>query len=356
MARSSACGATAPMDIICGKRWSSIAVELGGGAVGVGLQLNRPNPTQRATGEMAMTPSEAKQFLADNKVKYVLAQFVDIHGTAKTKAVPAPITTRWSRPAPALPASRSGASASSPTSARTTWPSAMPGHPVAGALAARLRPHRLRRPRERRALAEYDPRGAEEADQAPHAMAGPSTPGWSRSSRCSSARSTARSSPPIRATRCPSPATTTRACRATACSSKRLSDSLRAVGIDVYQIDHEDANGQFEINYTFTDCLTSATTTLLQDGRLGDRQRPGHDLLLHAQALRQPAGQRHAHAHVDRRNRQDQPVRGQVRQARPRPVEAGLPLPGRHLAHAPALAALCARRSTATSAWWSAAR
>lgn len=35
-----------------------------------------------------MTPTEAKKFLADNEVKYVLAQFVDIHGTAKTKAVP----------------------------------------------------------------------------------------------------------------------------------------------------------------------------------------------------------------------------------------------------------------------------
>jgi glutamine synthetase len=38
---------------------------------------------------------------------------------------------------------------------------------------------------------------------------------------------------------------------------ERLSNSLRATGIDVYQIDHEDANGQFEMNYTYTDCLTS---------------------------------------------------------------------------------------------------
>jgi glutamine synthetase len=38
---------------------------------------------------------------------------------------------------------------------------------------------------------------------------------------------------------------------------ERLTEALRAVGIDVYQIDHEDANGQFEINYTYTDCLTS---------------------------------------------------------------------------------------------------
>jgi len=37
----------------------------------------------------------------------------------------------------------------------------------------------------------------------------------------------------------------------------RLVDSLIAVGIDVYQVDHEDANGQFEINYTYADCLTS---------------------------------------------------------------------------------------------------
>ena len=31
---------------------------------------------------------EAKSFLKENKVKYILAQFVDIHGVAKTKAVP----------------------------------------------------------------------------------------------------------------------------------------------------------------------------------------------------------------------------------------------------------------------------
>lgn len=37
----------------------------------------------------------------------------------------------------------------------------------------------------------------------------------------------------------------------------RLVESLTAVGIDVYQVDHEDANGQFEINYTYAHCLTS---------------------------------------------------------------------------------------------------
>jgi len=39
---------------------------------------------------------------------------------------------------------------------------------------------------------------------------------------------------------------------------EKLTTSVRAVGIDVYQIDHEDANGQFEVNYTYADAMTSA--------------------------------------------------------------------------------------------------
>ena len=34
------------------------------------------------------TLAEAEKFLKDNSVKYVLAQFVDIHGVAKVKSVP----------------------------------------------------------------------------------------------------------------------------------------------------------------------------------------------------------------------------------------------------------------------------
>ena len=44
---------------------------------------------------------------------------------------------------------------------------------------------------------------------------------------------------------------------------EKLVASMKAVGIDVYQIDHEDANGQFEINYTYADCLTSCDHYLL---------------------------------------------------------------------------------------------
>jgi glutamine synthetase len=39
---------------------------------------------------------------------------------------------------------------------------------------------------------------------------------------------------------------------------EKLVEAMKSVGIDVFQIDHEDANGQFEVNYTYSDCLTSA--------------------------------------------------------------------------------------------------
>ncbi|WP_210161629.1 type III glutamate--ammonia ligase [Rhodopseudomonas sp. B29] len=43
---------------------------------------------------------------------------------------------------------------------------------------------------------------------------------------------------------------------------ERMTESLQAVGIDVYQIDHEDANGQYEINFKYADALTSADQIL----------------------------------------------------------------------------------------------
>jgi glutamine synthetase len=39
---------------------------------------------------------------------------------------------------------------------------------------------------------------------------------------------------------------------------EKLVDALQQVGIDVYQVDHEDANGQFEVNFTYTDAMTTA--------------------------------------------------------------------------------------------------
>jgi glutamine synthetase len=38
----------------------------------------------------------------------------------------------------------------------------------------------------------------------------------------------------------------------------KMVTALRSAGVDVYQIDHEDANGQFEVNFTYADAMKSA--------------------------------------------------------------------------------------------------
>lgn len=44
---------------------------------------------------------------------------------------------------------------------------------------------------------------------------------------------------------------------------EQLVEGLKPSGLDVYQIDHEDANGQFEVNYTYADALTTADRLVL---------------------------------------------------------------------------------------------
>lgn len=44
---------------------------------------------------------------------------------------------------------------------------------------------------------------------------------------------------------------------------EQLTQSLNACGLDVFQIDHEDASGQFEINYHYADALTAADRLML---------------------------------------------------------------------------------------------
>jgi glutamine synthetase len=44
---------------------------------------------------------------------------------------------------------------------------------------------------------------------------------------------------------------------------KQLSDGLTACGLDVFQIDHEDAHGQYELNFHHADAMTSADHLML---------------------------------------------------------------------------------------------
>ena len=124
------------------------------------------------------------------------------------------------------------------------------------------------------------------------------------------------STPPMTST---SPATTTRACRAPAACSMRSRVSLRSVGIDVYQIDHEDANGQFEVNFTYADALKSADNfTFVKMAASEIARKHGMIAHVHAQAVLEPHRQRRAFPYLAGQRQAEEPVRGRkIRQARP---------------------------------------
>ena len=203
-----------------------------------------------------MTPAEAKAFLKDNDVKYVLAQFVDIHGTAKAKSVPADhfedIITNGAGFA-GFAIWGMGIEPHGPdymavgdldTLSLVPW---QPGyarivcnghvHGEPWAIDARVALKQQLKRLEAKGLTFYT--GLEPefsllkkgADGQIH----PCDDTDALAKPCYDYKGLSRSRAFL----------------------EKLTDSIKAVGIDAYQIDHEDANGQFEINYTFEDCLSS---------------------------------------------------------------------------------------------------
>lgn len=121
-----------------------------------------------------------------------------------------------------------------------------------------------------------------------------------------------------------------------------LVEALRQVDVDVYQIDHEDANGQFEINYTYADCLTSADHYLLFKMAASEI---AHDLGMVCSFMPKPFANRpgngmHMHMSIGDGERNlfadASDAHGLGLSALAYHFLAGI------LAHAPALAALCA--------------
>lgn len=204
-----------------------------------------------------MTPTEAKQFLEKHQVKFILAQFVDIHGAAKTKAVPASHFDDILSPGAGFAGFAVWGLAMQPNSpdfmavgdpstlSLVPW---MPGFArmvCVGNVKGQPYPYdtrfvllqQIERLKQKGwtlntgiepefFLLHKDERGDIQPSDRSDTLDKP----------CYDYKGLSRSRAYI----------------------EKLVASLQAVGFDVYQIDHEDANGQFEINYTYTDCLTSA--------------------------------------------------------------------------------------------------
>ncbi len=203
-----------------------------------------------------MTPSEAKKFLKENGVKYVLAQFVDIHGTAKAKSVP-------------VDHFDSILSSGAGFAGFAIWGMGIdphgPDYMAVGDLSTlSLVPwqpgyarivcdgHVAKKPWE------IDARVALKAQ-----IDRLSAKGLTFYTGLEPEFSLLKRNADGDIVPCDDTDTLAKPCydykglsRARPFMEK-LSESMKSVGIDVYQIDHEDANGQFEINYTFADCLTS---------------------------------------------------------------------------------------------------
>ncbi|MCY0963946.1 type III glutamate--ammonia ligase [Parathalassolituus penaei] len=204
-----------------------------------------------------MSAAEIESFLADNDIKYVLAQFVDIHGVAKTKSVPAShlmdVVEKGAGFAgfavwglgiqPHGPDFMARGDLSSisvvpwqPGYARVVCDGYVNGqqHPYDSRVALK---HQLKR---------LDARG------------------WTLNTGLEPEFSLFKRNEDGSIGMVDDTDTLIKPCydykglsRSRAFLEKFV-DSLQKVGMDVYQIDHEDANGQFEINYTYSDALTSA--------------------------------------------------------------------------------------------------
>ncbi|NJO79659.1 MAG: type III glutamate--ammonia ligase [Cyanobacteria bacterium RM1_2_2] len=203
-----------------------------------------------------MTPTEAKQFLEANQVKFILAQFVDIHGTAKTKAVPASHYEDILNPGAGfagfavwgmnmLPNSPDFMAVGDPsTLTLVPW---MPGYArmvCVGHVNGQPYPYDSRyvlmQQLKRLSAKDWICNVGIEPElmllrKDEQGQIQPCDPTDTLDKPCYDFKGLARSRVFI----------------------EKLVEGLQGVGFDIYQIDHEDANGQFEINYTYSDCLTS---------------------------------------------------------------------------------------------------
>lgn len=221
---------------------------------------------RKAPGQFA-TPdnldiASAKQFLLQNHVRYVLAQFVDIHGVAKSKSVPVDHLDDILTDGVGFAGGGVFGMCLAPHEAEymvvgdlstlklLPW---SPGYArVMGTGTVSGRPHPV------------DTRNILRAQ-----MARLAERGWILNTGIEPEFSLLQRTPdgsvvPFDDTDClQKPAYDYRGLSRVRVFLERVTESLQALGVDVYQIDHEDANGQYEINFKYADALTSADTIIL---------------------------------------------------------------------------------------------
>lgn len=203
-----------------------------------------------------MKPEDAKAFLKENEVRFLLAQFVDIHGVAKTKAVPARCLMDIVDEGAGFAGFAVWGLGQEPHS---------PDFMARGDLSSlTLVPWQ---PGYARIVCTGHVRGEPHPLDSRHVLQGQlgrlATRGWLLNTGlepefCLMKRGEdGRIVVADETDALEKPCYDYKGLSRSRAFLERLVSSLEQVGFDVYQIDHEDANGQFEINYTYSDALTS---------------------------------------------------------------------------------------------------
>ncbi len=204
-----------------------------------------------------MTPEEASVFLSEHQIKFVLAQFVDIHGVAKTKSVPASHFQDILEGGAGFAGFAVWGLGQEPHDpdyiavGDISTLSLIPWQPGYARIVCNGRVRGEAWPFDtRHVLLQQTARLAERGwvmnvgmepefmllARRPDGKYGPADATDALDKPCYDYKGLSRSRVFL----------------------ERLVTALIEVGIDVYQIDHEDANGQFEINFTYADALTSS--------------------------------------------------------------------------------------------------
>jgi len=204
-----------------------------------------------------MKPAEAKKWLKDNNIKLILAQFVDIHGAAKSKAVPAShlddILTAGAGFA-GFAMWGFGMGPEGPDYMAVGDPAtlmAVPWMPGFARIACDGHVRGQPYPYDSRVVLK---RQLEQLKQRGWTLYTGIEPEFMLLKRGPDGKH----APWDETDTLEKPCYDYKGLSRSAAFLEELVGSLQQVGFDIYQIDHEDANGQFEINYTYTDCLTSA--------------------------------------------------------------------------------------------------
>ncbi len=209
-----------------------------------------------------MLPSHVQQFLADNDIRYILAQFVDIHGVAKTKSVPVDCLEDVVENGAGFAGFAVWGLGMEPhgpdflARGDLNSLSLVPWQPGYARISCTGYVNDQPHPYDSRYVLL---RQLERLEERGWTLNTGLEPEFSLMQRESDG-----SLKPVDETdTLAKPCYDYKGLSRSRAFLERLVESLQQVGFEIYQIDHEDANGQFEINYKYSDALTSADRFVL---------------------------------------------------------------------------------------------